>query len=84
MKLDELRLIKHKDVGAKRFGYWVVLQDSRKVSGKVGRKSLINFVEASLGPLGVKWQYELNNRQIILKLDNESDLLFFLLKVKHS
>jgi hypothetical protein len=82
MNLDELRILRYKNVGAKRFGFWVILADRRKINGKAARKSLIKFIESSLGPIGIKWQYEKNDREIILKFDHEHDLLFFLLKAK--
>lgn len=82
MKLDEFRIVNYKDVGTKKFSFWVLIKDRGKLEGKAARRSLIRFVESSLGPLGNRWQYEKNQREIILKFDDERDLLIFLLKAK--
>lgn len=84
MKLNEFRIVSYKNVGTRKFGFWVLIRDRGKLEGKAARRSLIKFIEASLGPLGNRWQYEKNQREIILKFNDERDLLIFLLKAKDS
>lgn len=86
MTFDDVKLIKHQSTGANRFGYWVHFRDQRPSSlseGVKGKKSIIKFIESSLGPLGGKWQYQrFNGNDYILKLDNEKDLLFLILRFR--
>jgi hypothetical protein len=86
MTFDDVKLIKHQGTGAKRFGYWVHFRDQRppKLSdGIAGKKSIRKFLEVSLGPMGVKWQYQrFNGSDYFIKLDNEKDLLFLILKFR--
>jgi len=84
MTFDDVKLIKHKSTGARRFGYWVQLRDRRSVKdseGTKGRKKMLQFFEQTLGPLGGKWQYQKYNQEYILKLNDEKDLLFLLLRL---
>lgn len=84
MTFDDIKLVKHKSTGARRFGYWVQLRDRRSPSeaaGQRGRKKILNFFTQSLGPLGEKWQYQHIDRGYILKLNDERDLLFLLLRL---
>lgn len=86
MTFDDVKLIKHQSTGAKRFGYWVHFRDQRPSSqsqGIAGKKSIKKFLEISLGPMGQKWQYQkFNQFDYFIKLDNEKDLLFLILKFK--
>lgn len=85
MTFDDIKLVSHKDTGAKRFGYWVYFRDRRKQTdqlGQRGRKDLINFFESKLGVLGHRWHYQLaDSNGIIIKINEEKDFLFFLLKL---
>ncbi len=86
MTFDDVKLIKHSDTGARRFGYWVQFRDRRPSSealGVRGRKSMIKFFEESLGPMGQKWQYQKHDSEYILHLNDQRDLLFLLLRIKH-
>jgi len=86
MNFDDVRLVKHQQTGAKRFGFWIHLRDKRpnRLSfGKFGKKTVRIFFEQSLGPMGEKWQYEkFGSEDYFLKLDNEKDFLFFLLRLQ--
>lgn len=86
MTFDDVKLIKHQSTGAKRFGYWVHFRDQRpkaQSDGIAGKKSIRKFLETSLGPMGGKWQYQrFNQSDYFIKLDNEKDLLFLILKFK--
>ncbi len=84
MTFDDVKLIKHRSTGARRFGYWVQIRDRRHISestGVKGRKKMLKFFEQSLGPLGEKWQYQRYDSEYILKLNDERDLLFLLLRL---
>lgn len=84
MTFDDVKLIKHKTTGARRFGYWVQLRDRRPIqesAGVKGRKKILGFFEQSLGPLGDKWQYQKYDQEYIIKLNDERDLLFLLLRL---
>jgi hypothetical protein len=85
MTFDDVKLLKYKSTGARRFGFWVHFRDRRPVSesnGTRGRKKMLQFFEESLGPLGKKWNYQRTDREYILKLNDEKDLLFLLLRLK--
>jgi hypothetical protein len=86
MTFDDVKLIKHQSTGARKFGYWVHFRDQRPHHlsvGVAGKKSIRKFLETSLGPMGQKWQYEkFNQFDYFIKLDNEKDLLFLILKFK--
>ena len=84
MTFDDVKLIKHQSTGAKRFGHWVELRDRRphgQALGIRGRKTMLRFFEQSLGPLGQKWHYRKDDQNYILKLNDDRDLLFLLLRL---
>jgi hypothetical protein len=86
MNFDEIRLISHKSVGTKRFGYWIQFRDQSNSPfryGKKARSRIIKFVEQSFGPIGQRWQYQrLGDCEYILKLNSEVDFLFLLLRFR--
>jgi hypothetical protein len=85
MNFDDVKLVNHRSTGARRFGYWVQIRDRRPVkdaAGVRGRKNILNFFSQSLGPLGGKWQYQKIDTEYILKLNDERDLLFLLLRLE--
>lgn len=85
MTLDDLNLVKYRTLDCQRFSHWVWLQDrsSGSDSGKTKRKKLRKFIESIVGDLTGRWQYqECDNSIYIIKLDQESDLIIFLLKFK--
>lgn len=84
MNLDDLRLIKYRSLDCKRFKHWVWIQDRRSGSdNKKKRKILIRYIETILGKLSDRWHYHYSNQNIfIFKLDDEKDLMIFLLKFK--
>jgi hypothetical protein len=85
MTFDDLKLVSNKITGAKRFGHWIYFRDQRKQihqTGRKGRKELINFFESRLGILGHRWNYQrADSNGIILKINEEKDFLFFLLRL---
>ncbi len=85
MTYDDLKLISHQDTGAKRFGFWIYFRDRRKQldqQGIRGRKEIINFFESRLGKMGERWQYQrVDQNGIFLKVNDERDFLFLLLKL---
>ena len=86
MTQDDIRVIRyHRDI-SRRFGHWVFFQDKRPTRDTIGvrgRKNLIRYLESVFGPLGLRWNYEKTDQVIyILKLDDEKDLVIFLLKYK--
>ena len=85
MTFDDVKLLKYKSTGARRFGFWVHFRDRRPVSesnGVRGRKKILKFFEESLGPLGEKWNYQKTDGEYIVKLNDERDLLFLLLRLR--
>lgn len=83
MILEEIKILKHKSTGAKKFGYWIFIRDQGKRQGIAARKSAIAFFTGVLGPMGIKWQYQkYDSQDYILKLNDEKDFLFFLLRLK--
>jgi hypothetical protein len=81
MKLEDIKILNYKHTGAKKFGYWVNIRDYRKVNGNFARKTFINFLQQTLGPLGVRWQYQrYSHGEYVIKFNDEKDLLIFLLK----
>jgi hypothetical protein len=83
MTLEDIKILWHKSTGANRFGYWISIRNNTPKRGIAGRKSAITFFENQLGPMGTKWQYQkCDESTYILKLDDERDFLFFLLRIK--
>ena len=86
MNQEDIRVIKYTDLGTKRFQYWLTLLDCRsgnQTSGKNGKRTLIKYLESLFGPLGQRWHFQRQNEQTYtVKLDQEKDLLIFLLKFK--
>lgn len=86
MTQDDIKVIKYHRGISRRYGHWILFQDKRpnnETIGSRGRKDLIRYLESVFGPLGVKWNYEKAHDFVyILKLDDEKDLLIFLLKYK--
>lgn len=86
MNIDDVRIVQYHSNLSKRFGFWITLHDRRRQRnsvGKKGKKSLIQYFESFLGPLGSRWQYSnTKNNFLIVKLDKEADLILFLLKFK--
>jgi hypothetical protein len=85
MTYDDIKLIDHKNTGAKQFGFWIKFRGLKSQSiyhGRKGRKDLISFFESKLGPLGSRWQYQkLDQNEFILKINSEKDFLILLLKL---
>ena len=85
MNLEDIRVIKYHSNLSKRFGHWVFILDRRpqyQSLGKKGKKSLVGYFESLFGTLGVRWQYSKSDYGFIIKLNDERDLLIFLLKFK--
>ena len=85
MTFDDVKLLKYTSTGAKRFGFWIHFRDRRPVAesnGVRGRKKILKFFEERLGPLGEKWNYQKIDKEYILKLNSERDLLFLLLRLR--
>jgi hypothetical protein len=85
MNIEDVRVIKYHSNLSKRFGHWISILDRRpqyQSLGKKGKKSLISYFESLFGTIGVRWQYSKSDRGFIIKLDNECDLVIFLLKFK--
>lgn len=81
MTADEIRLIRYMNVKTRRFSFWLIFQDNRKVYGKKARKDLIKFFESALGPLGEKWSFEATTSgTFAIKADSEPDVTMMLLK----
>jgi hypothetical protein len=79
MNFESIKLIWKKDLGTNRFSNWIYI----RILTNVRKKELVKFLETNLGPLGEKWQYQiLSGSELILKLNDDRDLLFFLLKLK--
>ena len=86
MNQEDIRVIKYIDLDTKRFQFWLTLFDCRsgnQTSGKKGKRTLIKYLESLFGPLGQRWHFQRQTEQIYtVKLDQEKDLLIFLLKFK--
>lgn len=68
---------------AKHFGFWIFIKPSRRID-RVSKKNFIRTIEKTLGPIGVKWQYQASDDRYILKLNSEQDAVFFLLKFRNN
>lgn len=85
MNINDITIIGHKKLDVKQFSYWVDFKTFKNIEGKKSRKDFLNFFESFLGPIGVSWHYmKIDHGTFTLKLNHESDLLFFLLKAKSS
>lgn len=87
MTKDDIRVINYKSGVGKRYGHWVEFMDLRPDSKRLGRSGRLNFIrflESYYGPIGDRWYYQKlhSNSGIILKFNEEQDLLFFLLRFK--
>lgn len=85
MTLSDIKIVSYCNTSTKRFSYWVKIIDYKNhhLSNKQSRKSLIEFFELAIGPLGQKWQYSSYGNGIYqIKFNDEKDLLFFLLRAK--
>jgi hypothetical protein len=85
MNPDDFRIIKYHANLSRNFGYWVFVSDrrpQRESDGKRGRKRFIAYFESLFGPLGSRWNYSRDFHGFIIKLNDEKDLLLFLLKFK--
>jgi hypothetical protein len=64
-----------------RFSFWIIFHDLRAHKyGKAGRRDIIKFFSAALGPLGEQWQYEKTYTTFCIKLNNDADATMFVLK----
>jgi hypothetical protein len=83
MTFDDIKILGHKQTTAQRFGHWIFIRNHSSKRGQALRKTVIGFFEQGLGPMGVRWQYQkCTDCDYILKLNDERDFLFFLLKIK--
>jgi len=83
MTFDDIKILWHRSTGAQRFGYWIMLRNHSPKKGQAARKGIIAFFQTGLGPMGDRWQYQkCSSGDYILKLNDERDFLFFLLKIK--
>lgn len=84
MNDNKIYVEKYFNTEYKQYGFWIFMSypDIGTTANKEKRK-FIKFIESNLGPVGTKWQYhKLNFGKFILKLNSESDAVFFLLKFK--
>lgn len=78
----DYRVVRYHSTKAKKYAFWLTMATT-EYTNRVARKTFIDFVENSLGPLGDRWQYQkVSNTRFILKLSGEQDALLFLLKFK--
>lgn len=83
MTFNDIKILWHKSTSAKKYGFWICIRNYSPKRGQAQRKTMINFFEQGLGPINAKWQYQkISDGDYILKLDNEKDFLFFLLRLK--
>jgi hypothetical protein len=86
MNQEDIKVIEYTNLNTKRFQYWLTFFDCRagnQTSGKKGKKTLIKYLESLFGPLGQRWHFQRQSEQVYtVKLDQERDLLIFLLKFK--
>jgi len=81
MTTDDFKFIRFMNVETSRFSFWVIFQDLRRNSyGIKGRKELVRYFTDILGPLGESWQYEKNDRDFIIKLNENANTTMFTLK----
>jgi hypothetical protein len=86
MNQEDIRVAKYLDVKTKRFRFWLTLFDCRggnQSSGKKGKRTLIQYLESFIGPLGQRWHFErIGEHVYTIKIDQEKDLLIFFLRFK--
>jgi len=83
MTFDDIKIVGHKQTTAQRFGHWIFIRIHSSKKGQALRKTVIKFFELGLGQMGDRWQYQkCTDSDYILKLNDEKDFLFFLLKIK--
>ena len=80
MTSKEFSLTRYKNFKTNRFPFWMKFDYQGLHTGKGVRKTLISFFTKELGPIGERWQYELKNNIIFIKVDHESDVTLMLLK----
>jgi hypothetical protein len=81
---EKIRVEKYFNTGSKKYSFWIFMGSSEIASvTKKEKKEFIKFAELNLGPIGQKWHYQrLDSGRFILKLNSETDAVFFLLKFK--
>lgn len=86
MTSSDIKIIDYKKINVKRFQHWVTFIDRRNYTDSKGKKGRINFlkyIESLFGNLGIRWCYQKDhNNMFIIKFNEESDLLIFLLKFR--
>ena len=84
MSIDYLAVDKVIAHSCQRFRFWLMLRSEKtSIITKQDRKNFLSFAESILGPIGQRWQYQRYDiGRFILKIDNEQDAVFFLLKFK--
>jgi hypothetical protein len=84
--LNDFHLISYCDTGAKNYRYWITVKIDNKHN--LTRKGVLKFVqkyfEPIFGLLGQKWQYENLNPLLILKVNDNSNFLFFIMKYQNN
>jgi len=76
--------IKNCDVNTKRFRYWVVFITDLTLNKKQNTKKIREFITELLGPENIRWQLQGAGDQYILKLQEQKDYTFLLLKMPRS
>lgn len=88
MTAEDIKILGYSKFDTKRFAHWVKFIDLRNHGDTIGRKgrlNLVKYLEGLFGKVGLRWQYQRDhNSVIILRFDQENDLLIFLLKFKRS
>jgi hypothetical protein len=81
---EKIRIERYVNTKSKKYGFWIFMgSPSIALTTKKEKREFIKFVENNIGPIGFKWQYQaLDFGRFILKLNSESDAVFFLLKFK--
>ena len=83
MLADDIRLIRYMNADTRRFSFWMIFQDKRlDFHGRRYRnRELIKFFEATLGPMGEKWQFDASDAHtFVIKADNDLDVTMMLLR----
>ncbi len=78
----KITAIKNCDVDCKNFRYWVLFSFlGNKSSKRKTNKKIREFLSSLLGPENTRWQLQGAGEQYILKLKEQRDYTFFLLKI---
>jgi hypothetical protein len=79
--MEKITALKHCETNCKIFSYWILFKIETKENKKKTNRSIRQYLTSLLGNEGIRWQFQGAGSNFILKLNEQRDYTFLLLKM---